>query len=240
MASIILRGVGTAVGNALLPGIGGAFLGTLGSVAGSYIDGALGLGSKIQGPRLDNLSVQDSRYGAGIPIVYGNARIAGNVIWSTDLIQATHTQNAGGGKGGFGGGETVTTYTYSVHCAVGICAGPIGGIATIWADSNVIYQDGVWADGVVSAATIYAGTATQNPDGFTESFLGSGNVPGYRGLAYIVFESLQLAGFGNRLPNLTFEILPVPISADPQWLGGVDAAIDQRPQTAQGNGMRRS
>ena len=47
---------------------------------------------------------------------------------------------------------------------------------------------------------------TQNPDTFAESILGSGNVPGYRGLAYIVFESLQLASFGNRLPNLTFEI----------------------------------
>src|ERR1700683_3528509 len=108
MASIILRGVGSAVGNALLPGVGGAFLGALGNVAGSSIDGALGLGTRVQGPRLDNLSVQDSRYGAGIPIVYGNVRTAGNVIWSTDLIQATQTQSEGGGKGG--GSVTVTTY----------------------------------------------------------------------------------------------------------------------------------
>src|SRR6202167_1611071 len=119
MASIILRGVGTAVGNALVPFVGGAFLGTLAGAAGGAIDNALGLGAKIQGPRLDNLSVQDSRYGAGIPILYGNARIAGNVIWSTDLMQASQTQNVGGGKGG-GGGASVTTYTYSVHCAVGI------------------------------------------------------------------------------------------------------------------------
>src|SRR5580704_10774185 len=116
MASIILRGVGTAVGNAIFPFVGGAFGGLLGGLAGGALDNALGLGTKIQGPRLDNLSVQDSRYGAGIPIVYGNARIAGNVIWSTDLIQASQTQNVGGGKGG--GSTSVTTYTYSVHCAV--------------------------------------------------------------------------------------------------------------------------
>src|ERR1700733_10144743 len=114
MASIILRGVGTAAGNALLPGVGGAFGGLLGGLAGGTVDNALGLGTKIQGPQLDNLSVQDSRYGAGIPIVYGNARIAGNVIWSTDLMQASQTQNVGGGKGG-GGNTSVTTYTYSVH-----------------------------------------------------------------------------------------------------------------------------
>jgi hypothetical protein len=235
MASIILRGVGTAVGNALLPGIGGAFLGALGSVAGASLNGALGLGTKIQGPQLANLSVQDSRYGAGIPVVYGEARIAGNVIWSTDLIQASQTQNVGG-KGG--GGETVTTYSYSVHCAVGICAGPIGSIDTIWADSNIIYQDGVWSPGVVSSATIYTGTTTQNPDAFMESMLGSGNVPANRGLAYIVLESLQLGGFGNRLPNLTFEVVPPPASSAPQWLGGVDAVLLMNQQTAQGSGMR--
>ncbi|MGE3622964.1 MAG: phage tail protein [Bdellovibrionales bacterium] len=236
MASIILRTAGGTLGNALLPGIGGAFLGSLGRLAGGALDGALGLGAKIEGPRLDNLGVQDSRYGAGIPIVYGNARIAGNVIWSTDLIQTTHTESAGGGKGG-GGSAEITTYSYSVHCAVGICAGPVGGIATIWADSKVIYADGVWTDGVAVGATIYTGTAGQGPDAFMESMLGAGSVPAYRGLAYVVLESLQLANFGNRLPNLTFEIAPDTATADPAWLGGVDAAMNQRPHVAQGSAM---
>src|ERR1700722_15301607 len=115
MASIVLHSVGAAVGNLLLPGIGGAFFGVLGQAAGGLIDSQLGLGGHVTGPRLDNLNVQDSRYGAGIPIVYGNARIAGNVIWSTDLIQTAHNQTVGG-KGG-GSSENVTTYTYSVHCA---------------------------------------------------------------------------------------------------------------------------
>jgi hypothetical protein len=54
---------------------------------GGTIDGQSGLGPRITGPRLENLSVQDSRYGAGIPIIYGSARLAGNVIWSIDLIE---------------------------------------------------------------------------------------------------------------------------------------------------------
>src|SRR5258708_335923 len=142
MASVILHSVGAAVGNALLPGIGGAFFGVVGAAAGGLIDGKLRLGAQVTGPRLDNLSVQDSRYGAGIPIVYGNARVAGNVIWSTDLIQTQHTNTVSGGKGGGGGSSvTSTTYTYSVHCAVGIALGPIGSIATIWADSTIVYQN---------------------------------------------------------------------------------------------------
>lgn len=30
--------------------------------------------------------------------------------------------------------------------------------------------------------------------------------PAYRGLAYVVLEKLYITPFGNRLPNLTFEI----------------------------------
>src|ERR1700744_4674724 len=108
MASVVLRTAGSAVGNALLPGIGGAFLGNLGRSVGGIIDGKLGLGTHVEGPRLENLSVQDSRYGAGIPIVYGTTRIAGNVIWSTDLIEASHTNSVSGGKGG-GGSVSSTT-----------------------------------------------------------------------------------------------------------------------------------
>ena len=31
--------------------------------------------------------------------------------------------------------------------------------------------------------------------------------PAYRGLAYAVFEDLPLSEYGNRIPNLTFEIV---------------------------------
>lgn len=238
MASVILRSVGSAAGNSMMPGIGGAFLGNLGSSFGGAIDGQLGLGAHVTGPRLENLSVQDSRYGAGIPIVYGNARVAGNVIWSSDLIETQHNNSFVGGKGGGSGSSTsTTTYIYSVHCAVGIATGPIGSINTIWADSTVIYQNGVWTSGIIDSASIYLGDASQNPNAFMQSLLGSGNVPAYRGLAYIVFENFQLADFGNRLPNLTFEVAPAPDASNPTWLGGVDAQIDQRQQVANSGGM---
>ncbi len=236
MASVILSSVGASVGNAVLPGIGGALLGGLGGSLGNVIDAKLGIGSQVTGPRLENLSVLDSRYGAGIPIVYGNARVAGNVIWSTDLIETAHTSSVGG-KGGSGAALSQTTYTYSLHCAVGICAGAVAGIKTIWADSAVIYQNGVWTSGLFDGVTIYTGADDQSPDAFMQSILGAENVPAHRGLAYIVFDNLQLAKFGNRMPNLTFEISATAQTNNPECLGTLAVSISQRAQTVQNGSM---
>lgn len=238
MASVILRSAGAAAGNALLPGLGGAFIGSVAGGLGNGLDNKLGLGGHVTGPRLQNLAVQDSRYGAGIPIVYGRARVAGNVIWASDLIETQHDSNLVGGKGGaIGSSASSTTYTYSVHCAVGIALGAVGGINTIWADSKIIYQNGIWTSGVVDGAAIYLGTAAQNPDPFMQSILGASNVPAYRGLAYVVLENLQLGDFGNRLPNLTFEIAPSAANNNPLILGSVDAGVSQRAQTVNSGGM---
>jgi hypothetical protein len=45
------------------------------------------------------------------------------------------------------------------------------------------------------------------PDPFIQSVMGVDNTPAYRGRAYVVFESLALAEFGNRIPNMTFEVI---------------------------------
>jgi hypothetical protein len=213
MASIIL----TAVGNAILPGIGGTVLGALGRVAGGLIDQQLGLtGSRrLIGPRLENLKVQDSRYGAGIPLIYGHARVAGQVIWSSDLIETTREENAGGGGKGGGGGVTTVRYSYSVNCAIAIGRGPIARLAAVWADGKQIFDGLNWKAGLLDHALFYQGTATQLPDSTLEAALGSGNVPAYRGIAYLVLTNLQLADFGNRLPNLTFEVIVNEVDANP-------------------------
>ena len=46
-------------------------------------------------------------------------------------------ESGGGGKGG-GPSATIntTTYTYFANFAVGLCAGPIGRVARIWADGK--------------------------------------------------------------------------------------------------------
>lgn len=159
-------------------------------------------------------------------------RVSGNVIWSTDLKETRHVSRAGG-KGG--GGAKSTSYTYSVLFAVAMCAGPVATVRKIWADTKLIYD----ATASNTQATekypgvirIYTGDETQEPNSTIEMHLGSGNVPGYRGLCYLVFTDLQLADFANRIPNISAEIVSsgamdcdaviLPKVSGMSWDGGV-------------------
>jgi hypothetical protein len=69
----------------------------------------------------------------------------------------------------------------------------------------------IWADGVEIATDglnlrVYPGDETQQPDPKMEAVEGAGMVPAYRGMAYVVFEDLPLGGFGNRVPQFSFEV----------------------------------
>ena len=234
MASLVLTVGGSAIGNALLPGIGGALLGGIGAYVGGQIDGAIFGNGKASGPRLDTLKIQDSTYGKTIPVIYGNARVAGNVIWASDLIETLSSDEVGG-KGGGGSSTSVQRASYSVDCAVAIGMGTlgagIGSIRTIWADSKIIYSDGQWKANIVTDAELYYGSDTQIASPLMEGYLGVGNVPAYRGLAYVVLHRLQLANFGNRLPNLTFECYPADAPTAPEFFGEVNPSLYSRPQT---------
>lgn len=59
---------------------------------------------------------------------------------------------------------------------------------------------------VMDEIRFYPGNETQIADTLIESFEGVGNVPAYRGTSYIVIKDLQLADFGNRIPNFEFEL----------------------------------
>ncbi len=233
MASLVLTIGGSALGNALLPGIGGALLGGIGAYVGGQIDNAVFGNSKVSGPRLDSLKIQDSTYGKTIPVVYGNARVAGNVIWCSDLIETLSSDQVGG-KGG-GSQTSVQRASYAVDCAIaigmGIQGATIGNIRTIWADSKIIYSDGQWRANIVADAEMYMGGMSQLPSSLMESYLGAGNVPAYRGLAYVVLHRLQLANFGNRLPNLTFECYAADAPTAPSLLGEVNPVLLSRPQS---------
>ena len=76
---------------------------------------------------------------------------------------------------------------------------------------------------------IYKGTETQMPDSVIEATEGAGNAPAYRGLAYIVFEDLPLAQFGNRVPQLSFEIIRSLGSAGDSSLEQLVTAVDVIP-----------
>ncbi len=210
MAQIVLAEVGAAVGARLLPQgisvlgqqIAGQAIGrAVGTLAGGAIDRAL-LSEDIAGPRLKALHVMESREGAGIPSLYGRMRTGGQVIWAAAFTERRRETSAGGK-----GGPSVTEYRYSASFAVGLCEGAISRVDRVWANGEPLDLASV-------NARIYPGSETQEPDPLIEAIEGAGNVPAYRGLAYIVFEDLPLGAFGNRLPQLSFEIVRVPPGGD--------------------------
>ena len=207
MAVLALGVVGSALGSAIGIGASAGWLG--GVMLGNLLFGG-GKGQNIEGPRIDDLSVQTSTYGAPIPLVYGTMRISGNVIWSTPLKETRTVKKSSGGKGG-GKKSSQTTYSYSVSFAVGLCLGPVATVRRIWADTKVIYdatasntQSTEKYPGVVR---IHRGGEDEEPDPTMEMHLGAGNVPAFRGLCYLVFDDLQLKDFANRIPNISAEVV---------------------------------
>ena len=89
----------------------------------------------------------------------------------------------------------------------------------------------VWADGKLldlSKVTyrVYKGTESQTVDSLMTTKEGSGNAPAYRGLAYIIFEDLQLNAYGNRIPQLSFEITKPVTRSDNDAVGDLVTGID--------------
>ena len=89
MATLVLTAVGSAIGGP----IGGA----IGSIIGQQVDQAVFAPKGREGPRLKELDVQTSSYGTSIPAIFGAMRVAGTVIWATDLVE--RRRKSSGGKG---------------------------------------------------------------------------------------------------------------------------------------------
>ena len=214
MATLALTVAGAAIGGALLPAgltvlgatISGAAIGSqVGALAGSYIDqalfGATGQARAVSGPRLSDLRLTTSTEGAPVPRLFGRARLGGQVIWATDLEEEAVTSGGGGGSKGSpaASGATRTDYAYYANFAVALCEGPITGIGRVWADGRELdLRPLVWR--------LHTGSEDQEPDSLIVAREGGDAAPAYRGVAYIVFEHMALAEFGNRLPQLSFEV----------------------------------
>lgn len=214
MATLILTAVGTVLGGP----IGAA----IGAIAGQVIDqNVLFKPGGRQGPRLTELAVQTSSYGTPIPQLFGAMRVAGTVIWSTDLIESK--KKSSGGKGQ----PSVTNFSYAASFAVLLSARAITDIGRIWADGKLLRGAG----GDWKASTgfrVHQGGEDQLPDPLIAAAEGAGLAPAHRGYAYVVFEMLQLADYGNRIPSLTFEVIADPGPVALGMIAGVisDGRID--------------
>lgn len=226
MATYILGTIGSIFGGP----IGGAIGAALGSFADRALINALTPTQRTTntGPRLAEMSLTTSTEGAVLPRLYGRCRMGGQVIWAADFKETVETETQEvGGKGGGGQEVTTKTYSYSLSFAVAFCEGsPTAGLGRVWLDSSE-------ADLSKYTFRFYPGSRTQEPDPLIQAIEGAGVTPAYRGTCYLVFEDLPLESFGNRMPQVTVEIVAPLDTGDPDDLVNAGRAYQLIPGTGE-------
>lgn len=248
MAQVVLGVAGAVVGS---------FFGMpqLGYAVGSAIGGLFAPQPHSEGPRLSDRRLTSSVYGNPVPRVYGSYRTAGEVIFALPIREVSTTAEAGKG-----GGPTQTTYSYFGTFAIALCEGEIAGIRRVWANGELVFDiSDTTSSGDVGAPaaagstsflgliktldasqaakalnnymTVYTGSESQLPDPTLQA--NDPNSSAYRGMAYVVFADMPLEKFGNRMPNLLFEVVRTT-GADAPGMGLVVAQVPY-VQTNEGN-----
>lgn len=209
MAQLVVSAAGAVIGFY----VGGPTGAKIGWMAGSMIgSAAFAPTQKSEGPKLDDLLVSGSSYGAVIPWISGHPRVSGQIVWASPKREIATTEETGG-KGG--GGAEYTSYTYEVDLLILLSDNEIAGVSRIWSNGELVYSaspddtlESLIATGTTAKwgrLTVYKGSANQLPDPTYEAAVGTDNAPAYRGRGCVFIESLQL-GVTGQLPNLTFEV----------------------------------
>jgi len=207
MATLLLSAAGAAIGGSFggtVAGLGSLAIGkAAGATLGSVIDQRLlGLGSEpVETGRVERFRVMGSGEGTDLPRVAGRMRVAGQVIWSSRFLESVNKTRVGGK--GAGGSTSLRAFSYSISVAVALCEGEVARIGRIWADGQVLAQSTV-------TLRLHTGSEDQLPDPLIAAIEGADAAPAYRGTAYLVFEALELAPFGNRIPQFNVEVFRRP------------------------------
>lgn len=175
---------------------------------------ALTMSRKIEGPRLDNLKFTGGDYGSPLPMVWGMRRIEVPIFWAEDLREVKRRRKTKGGK--------FNEYTYYGTWAVALAGHEIDAVRRIWFDTHLVYDlsgvgpvtpfdFGATGTDISETIAIYLGTSTQDPDprmqATVEAEFGEGSCPAYRDTAYVCFKDIPLEKLGNRIPQVSVEIV---------------------------------
>jgi hypothetical protein len=231
MATLLLSAAGAALG----AGFGGTVLGLSGAVIGRAVGATLGrvIDQRILGNgsepvdigRIDRLRLTGAGEGGAIGQIWGRMRLGGQVIWATQFTETVRRRRTGKGAPK----PKVNEYSYSVSLAIALCEGEILRVGRIWADGNEISARDL-------NLRTYVGSEDQLPDPLIEAVEGPGKAPAYRGLAYVVIEDLELAPFGNRVPQFSFEVVRAaqgPLVGADETLGGAVRGVALIPGTGE-------
>jgi hypothetical protein len=205
MATLVLSLAGAAIGAK----VGGAVLGLSGMVIGRAIGATLGRvidqrlmgrgSNAVETARIDRLRVTGAGVGAPLPRLWGRMRVAGHVIWAADFREIAPSPQSSRSKSK-SPPRPAEAARYTVSLAIALCEGEIAGVGRIWAEGVEIGREAL-------NLRLHRGSAWQQPDPAIAAVEGLANAPAYRGTAYVVLEDLDLAPWGNRIPNLSFEVI---------------------------------
>ena len=147
-------------------------------------------------PDYTGVQLQTAVASLPIPIVYGRAKIAPNIVFYDNF--QTHAQQTSSGKGG--GGKTTTGYTYSADVVMALCEGPISSIGTVWKDQTVTTMAAV-------GLTLFTGTTPQSVWSYAATAYPS-RALGYQGTAYACAANYDLGGSAS-IGNHNYEVIGV-------------------------------
>lgn len=192
---------------------------------------------------IGDISKQTAKEGEPRTIVWGRVRpIGGNIIHcQTPVKRRVVTSTSSGGKGG--GKKKQEQWTQHVYrtYAIGVCEGPISAFSRIWRNNKLVYDGrgtewGTKNNGVfLKGFRLYLGGWSQMPDPTLQSIWGAGNVPAYRGTAYIVAINEDLTDQGGMVPQWLFEVE----RAEGRYLTSLPYAVEDEQETAGGISVRR-
>ncbi|HWT00191.1 MAG TPA: phage tail protein [Pyrinomonadaceae bacterium] len=155
--------------------------------------------------------VQGSSYGAVIPRGYGTYETAGQVIWATDFKDTpTLVPGQKPSKRNPGTADQINhVYSRSFGILLGrVPPSGVQGIARIKFDDKVVYEGAVTGSNVISGKFhIMLGGATQTPNTWYEADKGVGNVSAHRDYITLWCQDIDLAPYGDRIPNVRAEVV---------------------------------
>ena len=147
-------------------------------------------------PDYTGLQIQTAVNALPIPIVWGESKLAPNVVWYDNF--QTHAQGSGGGKGGiFGSGAGTASYTYSAAVILALAEGPISGIGQIWKGQSTYTLSGL-------GFSLFSGSTPQSVWSYVATAYPS-QALGYQGTAYVCASDYDLSSSAT-LDNHNFQI----------------------------------
>lgn len=203
-------------------GLIGSFFGPWGYAIGNFVGNVLDpqKGPNINGPRLDDLSVQTSSNAADLGRAYGTMATMGNMIWAlnNELVEVINTTTERKKVLGFTvAKQNVTTYSYYLTGAFSFVKVPEGATAAIvrvWVGDRLVINNSsdnvatqlVSGNNAEKYFTFYLGTDDQLPDPTIAADVGLENCSGYPGTLYVVMKDFPLADFLNSVSRAALKI----------------------------------